>query len=134
MGNQRLKMAEGSPLWPAWDMVETKEDVRLTIDIPGMTTDAFELVFDGQTLRIFGERQRYARPEPHTLVMADRFAGSFDLEIPMPCPVETHTLEAEYYTGELCVSIKKTAAVRKVITMTFGGEASAGQHGESVAY
>merc|ERR1711991_1007957 len=75
MGNQRLKMAEGSPLWPAWDMVETKEDVHLTIDIPGMTTDAFELVFDGQTLRIFGERQRYARPEPHTLVMADRFAG-----------------------------------------------------------
>lgn len=66
--------AQGAPTWePPVDLYQTGDELWILVALPGVTTDQLEVVIDGATLIVRGERP---------LLMGARGAEILRLEIP----------------------------------------------------
>jgi HSP20 family protein len=90
---------------PRADIHETGEGLLVTVDLPGVSREAIDIVVEGQALRISG-----VRPEPagtaclrwHQLEIA---YGPFERFIPLPASANLDSIQANYKDGFLQVTI-----------------------------
>ncbi|MFB6273528.1 MAG: Hsp20/alpha crystallin family protein [Salinibacter sp.] len=98
-----------SAVWsPRTDLVETDEDFRLRLDVPGMTKDDITINLQNRTLTVSGERTSERTEESEEFVRVERAFGTFHRSFTLPEAVDEDNIEAAYDNGVLTISVPKT--------------------------
>ena len=95
-------------LWePPIDVYETDEDLVVLCELPGIDRDRMEIVAEGQTLTIRGERRRSTGGAERRYHRMEVCFGGFERVIDLPSRVDPGTAQAAYRDGYLQVSFRK---------------------------
>ncbi|MBB5375241.1 HSP20 family protein [Deinococcus metalli] len=95
-------LGSGGPWIPAADWTDEDTHLILHLDIPGVSADSLELLEEGSTVTVSGERPALAR-----LIGGDRPAGAFRRSFTFPQDVLPQTGEAQLRHGILSVRFQK---------------------------
>ncbi len=108
---------------PKVDVTAGENDMLLTFDVPGLTTEDITIELVDGYLVIRGERRRPALPEGSGLVHGERPYGTFARRIRMPDGVDVDGIAASMDNGVLSLIVPKSErAKRRTITIAAGGE------------
>ena len=102
---------DGSPsaVWsPSTDLVETDDDFRLRLDVPGMTKDDISINLQDRTLTVSGERTSERTEDSEEYVRVERAFGTFHRSFTLPDAVDADHIEATYDDGVLTITVPKT--------------------------
>ena len=105
--------AIGERMWlPAVDVHETKDDLVLSFDIPGVTEKDVQLTITGDLLTLKGER-RFEREAPKdNYHRVERLYGRFERSVQLPTTVQTDKVKASYRDGVLEVKLPKAEEIK----------------------
>jgi HSP20 family protein len=97
---------------PPVDMYETKNEVVVAVDLPGVNEKDIRLSITGDLLTIQGERQWSDQTREAGHYRQERWFGKFERALSLPIPVETGQVKATYRDGVLTVKLPKTEGVK----------------------
>ena len=116
-----LSQLAGAAYAPKVDVTVGENDVLLTFDVPGLTTEDLTIELLDGYLVISGERKRPALPEGSGLVHGERPYGSFARRIKMPDSVDVDEIAASMDDGVLSLIVPKSErAKRRAIAIASG--------------
>ena len=103
----------GSRVWaPVVDVYESKDDLLLNFELPGVREKDVSLSITGDLLTLRGERQfRQELKDDHTYHI-ERVYGRFDRSVQLPMPVQSDRVTATYRDGVLEVKLPKADEVK----------------------
>jgi HSP20 family protein len=110
-------------LWePPVDVYETDDELVVLCELPGVDRDRVELLTEGQTLTIRGERRRTAAGTERRYHRMEVCFGVFERVIDLPAEVDAASARAAYREGFLRVAFRKARADRspRTIVVTEG--------------
>lgn len=97
---------------PHIDIAETDVGYQVTVDLPGMKTDDFNIEFKEGQLWITGERRTETEEKEKTYHRVERRHGQFRRVISLGTDVDVDKVEATYRDGVLTVSVPKVPSVQ----------------------
>lgn len=97
---------DGAGGWPSVEVEDTGKDLRVTAELPGMTSDDVELTLRDNVLSLRGERTREGGDESRRI--SERFYGRFERHIPLGVDVDEANVNGEFKDGVLTVTLPKT--------------------------
>jgi HSP20 family protein len=97
---------------PAADMYETRNEVVVTAELPGLTEKDVHVSITGDLLTIQGERRGDGEVEEASHYRRERWFGKFVRTFSLPVPVETSQIKATYRDGVLTVKLPKSEAIK----------------------
>lgn len=106
---------------PTADVMETKEDIRITIELPGMRTEDVEVNLENNLLTISGEKREARREEEGRWHLSERRYGRFSRSFVLPRDVDQDRVAADFKNGILSVTIPKSERA-KSRRIEIGGE------------
>jgi HSP20 family protein len=103
----------GDRMWlPAVDVHETKDDVILRFDIPGVNEKDIQLSITGDLLTVKGERRFDRDDAGETYHRVERVYGKFERSVQLAMPVQAGKVTASYREGVLEVKLPKAEEVK----------------------
>jgi len=123
--NRLLDDMWGEPaLWnggwlPPLDVVETADEIRCTLEVPGMRGEDLEITVMDRLLMVQGEK-KYEQQEGEDageLRIYERRYGRFRRTLRLPATVDPETVHARCENGVLTITVKKKeeARPRKIV-------------------
>jgi len=104
---------EGATFWtPALDMHETKDDLVVQCELPGMKLEDINVTLRENTLIIEGERKQSSEVKEENYFRAERWYGKFHRAIELPTLVDGDKVHATYENGVLKVVMPKRPEVK----------------------
>jgi HSP20 family protein len=107
----------GAQTWaPATDIYETEDQIKINLDIPGMTKENLDIQLTGNNgLTIRGER-KFEEIDKAKYHRVERFYGNFTRSFVLPTNVEADKITASFKDGVLEVVLPKaeSAKARKI--------------------
>lgn len=97
---------------PAADMYETKNEVVITAELPGLSEKDIHLSITGDLLTIQGERQWIGDVQDASHYRRERWFGKFERTFSLPMPVESGQIKATYRDGVLTVKLPKVEEIK----------------------
>jgi HSP20 family protein len=97
---------------PVADMYETKDDLVIKLDLPGMNEKDIQVSITGDLLSIKGERFERQEVKQESYYRAERWTGRFERIFQVPVPVQADKVHATYREGVLTVTLPKVEAVK----------------------
>ena len=97
---------------PALDMHETKDDLVLKFELPGVNDKDVSLSITGDLLTVKGERAVTGTPRTRTLCHIERVYGKFERSVQLPMAVQADKVKATYRDGVLEVKLPKAEEVK----------------------
>ena len=97
---------------PAADMYETKNEVVITAELPGLSEKDIHLSITGDLLTIQGERQWTGDVQDASHYRRERWFGKFERTFSLPMPVESGQIKATYRDGVLTVKLPKVEEIK----------------------
>jgi len=97
---------------PRINIAETDKSYEVTVDLPGMKAEDFNIEFKDGQLWISGERKHEAEEKGKTYHRVERNYGQFRRVIALGADVEVEGVEANYRDGVLSLHVPKVAAVQ----------------------
>jgi len=94
-------------LSPAIDIYETKDDVVIKAEIPGINKEDIKINIVDNSLIIEGEKKQEKEVKDENYYRVERRYGTFRRVIDIPVPVKTEEVEATYKDGVLEVRLPK---------------------------
>ena len=111
--NQDQEGSSPQAVWrPRMDLVETEEDYRLHLDMPGMSTDEIKISYQDNELVVSGERTSTQTDENEEFVRVERSFGQFRRAFTLSRTVDAENINATYDSGVLTVTVPKTEKVQ----------------------
>lgn len=108
---------------PAADLLVSNDDLVLTMDLPGFTSDDVSIDVQDNVLTVRGERKRPQAPEGTSFVHVERPFGSFERRITVPKGVDADGITASLDNGVLSLIVHKPEQMKpKTITIDTGSE------------
>jgi HSP20 family protein len=102
-----------SRVWmPVVDMYETKDDLILNFELPGVPEKEVSLSITGDLLTVRGERQFNQPLKDDNYYHVERSYGKFERTVQLPMSVQTGQVTASYRDGVLEVKLPKAEEVR----------------------
>ncbi|MEO0073937.1 MAG: Hsp20/alpha crystallin family protein [candidate division WOR-3 bacterium] len=96
-------------LWaPALDIEETKDEIIVRAELPGMKKEDIKVTLSGDTLSITGERKRESEEKGRTFYRVERAYGKFQRSVVLPAEVDGSKVKASYKAGVLELVMPKT--------------------------
>jgi HSP20 family protein len=92
---------------PAVNIMEKKDVIQITADLPGMKAEDVEVTVDNGVLTLRGERKLEEATEGETYHRIERVYGVFERTFTLPNSVDTTKIEAKFANGEMVVSLPK---------------------------
>lgn len=92
---------------PRTDVVEGEKEVRITLEIPGLTKDHVSVELWPDRLVVIGEKEASEEKKEARFHRKERFFGSFRREIALPCDVDEAGTKAHFENGLLTVTLPK---------------------------
>jgi HSP20 family protein len=105
----RLRMSSELTWEPPTDVVETADEIVVSVDIAGMEGKEISVVTDGAVLRVRGTRRGAAAPGVKHFHQIEIRSGPFERAIVLPSRVDPAKVSAQYTKGLLEVRIRKLA-------------------------
>ena len=90
---------------PALDVYEEKDHVVVTLEVPGMKKEDFEIALHGDVLSISGERRLDEKRQKAAGYRTERLEGRFQRSVSLPKAVQADQVRASYKDGILTISL-----------------------------
>ena len=97
---------------PRVNIRETKDDVKLTFELPGMKKEDIKVTVKEDVLTVSGERPQVEQKENERWVRSEITTGSFSRSFTLPETVDTGKISADYKQGLLEITLAKREAVK----------------------
>jgi HSP20 family protein len=97
---------------PAVDMHETKDDVVVTAELPGVNEKDIHLSITGDVLTLRGERNWNQDMKQDNCFRVERWYGRFERSLPLPMPVQADKVKASYRDGVLTITLPKAEEIK----------------------
>src|SRR4030042_2306166 len=110
---QRGDFWEEAEWLPAVDVAETKNEVVVNGEIPGMDPKEFDISLKEGTLTIKGEKKQERVEGEENYHLVERRYGAFSRSIPLPQEVESDKISTSYKEGILKVTLPKSGETKK---------------------
>lgn len=96
------------------DILQNEKDVIVKADLPGMEKDKINIALEsGRFLKISGSREMLNSQSAPGVVRQERFFGSYEKTVELPCEVENFGIGATYKDGVLEITIPKKAELKE---------------------
>jgi len=93
---------------PAVDVLETAEDIIVTMDVPAIDPNELAITIVGDKLTVKGERKREEEHKDEDYYRSERVHGSFLRTIQLPAEVIGEKAGATYKEGVLTIVVPKS--------------------------
>ena len=97
---------------PAVDVYETKDDLVVTAELPGVKEKEVHLSIVGDMLSLRGQRMSAGEIKEENYHRIEPWSGTFERHIQLPIPVQPEQVRATYRDGVLEVRLPKVEAVK----------------------
>jgi HSP20 family protein len=97
---------------PVLDMHETKDDLVLSFELPGVTDKDVSVSITGDLLTVKGERTFSHDSRGESAHHVERVYGKFERSVQLPMPVQADKVKATYRDGVLEVRLPKAEEVK----------------------
>ena len=97
---------------PAADMYETKDELVIKADLPGMSDKDVQVFITDDLLSLKGQRMEAEDLKPEQYFRAERWGGRVERVFQLPIPVQADKVRASYREGVLTVTLPKVEAVK----------------------
>src|SRR5712691_8976195 len=97
---------------PVVDMYETKDDLILSFELPGVREKDVSLSITGDLLTVKGERSFDQELKDDHTYQVERAYGKFERSVQLPMPVQADRVKATYRDGVLEVRLPKADEVK----------------------
>src|SRR5256885_15808805 len=105
--------AAGGRVWaPAVDMYATKDDLVLTLELPGVSEKDVSVTITGDLLTVKGERRFEQQVKEQDLLHVERTYGQFERLIQLPMAVQADRVKATYRDGILEIRLPKAEELK----------------------
>ena len=105
-GTEAAGCSQAFNTWaPALDMYEDGDNLIVTLEVPGMKREAFDVALHEGVLSISGERKLDEKRENASRHRAERFEGRFQRSVALPKAVKADQVKAAYRDGILTVTL-----------------------------
>ena len=106
-------VAAGERLWaPLADMYETKDDLLVTLELPGVREKDVHVSITGDMLTVKGERRFESDVKDEGYYRLERVYGKFERSVSLPIPVQADKVKATYRDGVLEIRLPKVEEVK----------------------
>jgi HSP20 family protein len=97
------------PRWSllAGELEETRKDVWIKIELPGLDKDDCQIIIEGNVLHLSGEKRFERETNDSIYHVMERAYGAFRRSIPLPKNVNSELAEASFKNGVLTVRLPK---------------------------
>jgi HSP20 family protein len=112
MGNEEARWPVWAGFSPTFNLAETEARFEVTMELPGMKPEEFNVELKNGELWITGEKKEERQEKGKTFHRVARTHGEFRRVIPLPGTVNEEKINAEYKAGVLKVFVPKTEAAR----------------------
>lgn len=92
---------------PAIDVHDSKDNIVVRADLPGMKKEDIEVSIQDGTLIIRGEKKEETERKEKGAVRTERFYGSFHRAVSLPTAVDDTKVKANYKNGVLELTLPK---------------------------
>ncbi|MDZ7815210.1 MAG: Hsp20/alpha crystallin family protein [Planctomycetota bacterium] len=103
---------------PQMDIRETKDEVEVKVDLPGMKKEDVEILVEDSVLTIRGEKKEEKKEggEDEKYHLIERYRGSFERSVRLSHLVDSSKVKANFTDGTLCITMPKVeeAKPRKI--------------------
>lgn len=110
---QALKRAHEWAASPRVDVFEDGNDVVVKAEVPGLEKDEIELLLEGNTLTLKGEKKKEEKIEDKDYSYCERYYGTFSRTVELPVDVQADKVSATLTNGVLEIRLPKTEAAKK---------------------
>jgi HSP20 family protein len=97
---------------PAADIYETKDELVIKADLPGMSDKDVQVFIADDLLSVKGQRMEAEDLKPEQYFRAERWGGRVERVFQLPIPVQADKVRASYREGVLTVTLPKVEAVK----------------------
>ncbi len=109
----RPAASNGERMWvPALDMYETKDEIVLNFELPGVREKDVTLSITGDVLTLKGERAFDSDVTGENYHHVERVFGKFERSVQLPMEVQADKVQATYRDGMLEVKLPKAEEVK----------------------
>ena len=106
---------------PKLDISESRKDITVKVEIPGIEARDFDVSIDGRLLTIKGEKKQEQKEKDETYYRVERSYGYFKRTIELPAEVDPNKVDASYKRGILKIKLRKSKESKtKRIKITTG--------------
>lgn len=110
-GDRDTGLQEG--VWsPAIDIHDSKDNILVKADIPGLKKEDIEVTVQGDALIIKGQKSREKETKDKDYIRTERFYGAFHRAIRLPAEIQADKVEASYKNGVLELVLPKSEKAR----------------------
>jgi len=92
---------------PALDMYDDKDNLVVTLEVPGMKKDEIDISLHGGVLTISGERKDEREQTEGKTFRSERYFGKFQRSLTLPAAVDAKKVKASYKDGVLTIQLAK---------------------------
>jgi HSP20 family protein len=110
LGEGFFRRADDSALtaWaPDVDIRETKDELVLEAELPGIDEKDLDIRVEGNTLTIRGERKFEKKATEDNYLRVERSYGSFTRSFSLPHTINNESIKADYSNGVLTIRLPK---------------------------
>jgi HSP20 family protein len=104
--------ATGRAWVPPVDMHATKDDLVLTLELPGVSEKDVNVSITGDLLTVKGERRFENQGKEQELLHVERTHGKFERLIQLPMAVQADRVKATYRDGVLEIKLPKAEELK----------------------
>jgi HSP20 family protein len=98
--------------YPACDVYEDKDAVRILVELPGVTPEDVKLSLENNVLTIRGEKKQQAEERTERVHRYERSYGTFERAFSLPSTVDPDKVAANFQNGILTVTVPKAERAR----------------------
>lgn len=98
--------------WRPFGMYETKDDLHVTFELPGIREKEVQVTITGDLLTVKGERKWEKELKDESYHRMERVYGTFERAVPLPFPVQADKVKATYRDGVLDIRLPKADEVK----------------------
>ena len=118
---------------PEADVVETENEIRVQVELPGMRADQVSVDLENNVLTINGEKKESRSEERGTYHLSERRYGKFSRSFVLPRDVDADRIQAGFDQGVLTVSVPKSERARRRRIEITNGTAADSSEGREIA-
>ena len=97
---------------PSVDISETKDEIVVKAEVPGMNKDDIKITLQDNVLTLKGERKQEKEEKDTNFYRMERYYGSFARSFSLPTVVQADKIKASYKDGILNITLPKTEEVK----------------------
>ncbi|MDY6822056.1 MAG: Hsp20/alpha crystallin family protein [Deferribacterota bacterium] len=101
------ELPSGIDFVPSLDISETKNDIKVRADLPGLTEKDIEVNISGDILTIKGSKEEEKEEKDENYYRKERAYGNFVRQIQIPKKIKADQVKAKFKNGVLTITMPK---------------------------